>query len=333
MGAWCAPRAGSELQDLAELLQAPVLGTSTSKGILPDDYPLMLGNILTQSPLIETEALNTADVMLALGTRFSERATRSTDTGASRDAIGRSTEGWTVKLPENLIHVDIDPAEFNKNYPAKLTVQADARVFLRKLLQALRADGLAPRKSRASHYRKLKSAARTDIKKRFPEEIELLEKLRRAIPREAIVSAQSIPGHWARFAFEMYKPANFLFAYSFGSMGYAFHAAIGAKLAFPERPVIALCGRRRICIRLRRDGDHRALQIANPCSDIQQRWFQNPADVAKAPLWPGDENDLTNPDFIQLGKSFGFRTQRVPNHVRARFKHQKSARSRRPHPD
>lgn len=304
-------QAGAELQELAELLQAPVLGTSTSKGILPDDYPLMLGNILTQSPLIETQALNAADVMLALGTRFSERATRSTDSSASRDAIGRSTEGWTVRIPANLIHVDIDPGEFGKNYPPKLAVQADARVFLRRLLDALRAGGCAPRKSKAARFKKLKSAARADIKMRFPEEIELLEKLRRAIPREAIVSAQSIPGHWARFAFEMYLPANFLFAYSFGSMGYAFHAAIGAKLAFPERPVIALCGDGGFVFGCGEMATIAHYKLPIPVVIFNNHGFKILQTSQKRRYGRVVGTDLTNPDFIQLGKSFGFRTQRV----------------------
>ena len=79
--------AGPELKALAELLQAPILATNGSKGIVSEDEPLMLGNILTMCYTIEEGVLDKADVMLAIGTRFSERATRTRRKGAEANAI------------------------------------------------------------------------------------------------------------------------------------------------------------------------------------------------------------------------------------------------------
>lgn len=310
-GGVVSAQAGEDLKELADLLQAPVFGTSTSKGILSDDYPLMLGNILTQSSIIESQILNTADVMLALGTRFSERATRSTDTQAGRDAIGRSTKGWTVRLPNNLIHVDIDSGEFGRNYAPSLAIHADVRLTLRKLLDTLRSKKLPPRKPNASQIQELKLAARGDIRKRFPEEIELLEELRRVIPNDAIVSAQSIPGHWARFAFPMYQPASFLFAYSFGSMGYAFHAAIGAKIALPKRSVIALCGDGGFMFGCGEMATIAHYRLPIPIVIFNNNGFKILQTSQRRRFGRVIGTDLTNPDFVKLGESFGFRTDRV----------------------
>lgn len=304
--------AGAQLQLLAERLSAPVLSTSTSKGVMPDDHPLMFGNILTQSQRIEAEIVNQADLVLAIGTRFSERATRSTNPQAGRDAIGRSVQGWTVRMPDKLIHVDVDATEFGKNYAPTLAIQADAGAFLSEVLAALPASARGAGKvGNEARFQALKAEARADIKQRFPEEMELLDALRRAIPRDAIVSAQSIPGHWARFAFEMYQPASFLFAYSFGSMGYAFHAVIGAKLAQPERPVIALCGDGGFMFGVGEMATIAQYQLPIPVVIFNNSGFKILQTSQKRRYGRVIGTDMVNPDFIKLGDSFGFRTERV----------------------
>src|SRR4029079_14011317 len=88
----------------------------------------------------------------------------------------------------------------------------------------------------------VKREAREELIERVPAEVELLDAIREVLPKNTIVAAQSIAGHWTRYALEMYHPSSFLFANTFGSMGFAFHAAIGAKIADPERPFVAFCG-------------------------------------------------------------------------------------------
>lgn len=305
--------AGEELQQLAELLQAPVFATNGSKGILPDDHPLMLGNVLTMSAAVEQQALNTADAMLALGTRFSERATRSTDKSAARDVTGRSSKGWTIRLPRELIHVDIDPEEFNRNYPARLAIHADARDALLKLLAALKRAGAAPRAPRAAEIQALKTAARDELGQRVPEEIKLLDELRRALPRNAIVSAQSIVGHWARYAFDVYEPGTFLFANTFGSMGFAFHAAIGAKIACPDRPVAALCGDGGFMFGCGEMATIAHYKLAMPVVIFDNGGFKILNNTQKRRFGRTIGTELTNPDFVKFGEAFGFRAVRATN--------------------
>jgi len=303
--------AGPELKALAELLQAPILGTNGSRGVIPDDHPLTLGNMLTMSPLLEDEVLNTADAMLALGTRFSERATRSSDKKAALDVTGRSAKGWTLKIPQKMAHIDIDAAEFNRNYPTQIGVQADARDFLQKLLAELHARKYKPAERREEQIAIIKDRARTELRERVPAEMQLLDDLRAAIPRNGIVAAQSIAGHWARYAFDMYEPGKFLFANTFGSMGFAFHAAIGAKIGCPERPVVALCGDGGFLFGCGEMATIAHYRLPIPIVIFNNGGYKILQNTQKKRYGRHIGTELTSPDFMQLGAAFGFHTTRV----------------------
>ncbi len=303
--------AGPELEELANFLQAPILATNGSKGIVPDDRPLMLGNILTMASTVEEDVLAAADVMLAIGTRFSERATRTRRKSGEIDVTGRSAKGWTIPMPRTLIHVDIDTHEFGKNYKATLTVQGDAKIFLRQLLAELRQRKLPPRPSRENEMRAVKARTRAELVERVPGEIALIEGIRETLPRDTIVSAQSIAGHWTRYALEMYQPSSFLFANTFGSMGFAFHAAIGAKIAAPQRPVVAFCGDGGFMF-----GCGEMATIAHYKLNIPVVIFNNGGykilnNTQKRRFNRTIGTELTNPDFVKFGESFGFKSERV----------------------
>ena len=304
-------KAGPELQQVAELLQAPILSTSGSRGIVTEEHPLMLGNLLTMAYTVESGVLDKADAMLGIGTRFSERTTRTRRKDAEADVTGRSAKGWTMRFPKRLIHVDIDPAEFNRNYPAELTVQADAKDFLQKLIPLLRARLKSPRPSREREIVAIRQDAWKELRQRVPVEMEMIDAIREALPRDAIVAAQSIVGHWTRYVLPMYQPGCFLFANTFGSMGFSFHAAIGAKIACPNRAVVALCGdggfmfgagematiahyRLNIPVVIFNNGGYKIL------NNTQRRRFGRTIGT-----------ELTNPDFVKLGDAFGFRTARA----------------------
>jgi acetolactate synthase-1/2/3 large subunit len=304
-------QAGKELQALAELLQAPILGTNGSRGIVSEDHPLMLGNVLTMCSTVETKILETADVMLALGTRFSERATRTRRKDAESDVTGRSAKGWTIRIPKQLIHVDIDESEFGKNYKPTLAVRGDAREVLQQLLQRLGGKAGIQRESRVQEIAAVKREAREELIERVPAEVELLDAIREVLPKNTIVAAQSIAGHWARYALPMYEPSSFLFANTFGSMGFAFHAAIGAKIACPDKPVVAFCGDGGFMF-----GCGELATIAHYRLNIPVVVFNNGGykilnNTQRKRYGRTIGTELTNPDFVKLGESFGFRASRA----------------------
>jgi acetolactate synthase I/II/III large subunit len=303
--------AGKELLALAELLQAPILATNGSRGIVSEDHPLMLGNVLTMAYTVETKILETADCMLALGTRFSERATRTRRKDAEADVTGRSAKGWTIRMPKTLIHADIDTTEFGMNVEPQLTIHGDAKDVILKLLAVLRAKPLPPRAPRGQEIVAVKKEARDELRERVPAEMEMMDAIRQALPKDTIVTAQSIVGHWARYVLEMYQPLSFIFANTFGSMGFAFHAAIGAKIACPERPVVAFCGDGGFMF-----GAGELATIAHYRLNIPIVVFNNGGykilnNTQRKRYGRTIGTELTNPDFSKLGEAFGFRSCRA----------------------
>jgi acetolactate synthase-1/2/3 large subunit len=215
-GAW------EELVRLAEVLQAPVMTTVQGLGAIPYDHPLALGHRpydRTFTPLMER-----SDLLLAVGTRF---------------AAGQTTN-WNLRLPPRLIHVDIDEAEIGKNYPAALGLVGDARLVLSQLLEALGSHRATA--CWAGDVAALRSQAASNFKAAGPQEMAVLDQIRQAVERNAIlVWDQTKPAYWAARSFPVYEPRTFLYP-GYGTLGYGFPTALGAKVGMPDRQVICISG-------------------------------------------------------------------------------------------
>ena len=288
--------AGGVLQEIAELLEAPILSTNGSKGVVSDFHPLMVGNIATVSDVVKKDVLAAGDMLLAIGTRFSQRA----------------TDWWRLKIPPRLAHVDIDPGEFNRNFPADLTAAGDAKLFLVKLLEILRARQNVSPTWGTNTVADIKRRARAQLQAAHPEEFEMLDNIASVLPEDSIVTAQSMMGHWCRFALERPRPRSFLYANTYGSMAFAFHAAIGAKIGAPDRTVVGFCG----------DGGFMAgcgelatiaqLDLDLPIVIVNNGGFAILRARQVKNYGQAVGTDLYNPDFQMLGQAFGFKTDRVP---------------------
>jgi len=288
-------RAMPEVKALAELLQAPVFCTNGSKGVLADDHPLALGNLLSISDTLQNEVLAKGDVVFAVGTRFSQRATKQ----------------WTVPMPETIIHADIDANEFGKNYQPTVKVEGDARAILQAVLTALEKDGYQAETDRCAETQDFKKRAIDEMKKKQPEVFELLRETRAMLPRDAIVAAQSIMGHWTRFGLECYQPGSFLFANTFGSMGFAFHAAVGAKAAFPDRKVVAFCGDGGFMFGCGELATLQQYNLAMPVVIFNNGGYSIIRQRQDAKYGRNIGTVLSNPDYPKLAEAFGFKGVRV----------------------
>jgi thiamine pyrophosphate-dependent acetolactate synthase large subunit-like protein len=293
-----AVKAGAvaEIKAMAEMLQAPVFCTNGSKGVLAEDHPLALGNLLTLSDTLQKEVLAKGDAILAIGTRFSQRATKQ----------------WTIPMPENIIHCDIDPAEFGKNYKPKVTVEGDARVILQALASALEKDGYQAETNRYEETQTLKARAIVEMKARQPEVFQAMQDIRAILPRDAIVASQSIMGHWTRFGFECYQPGSFLFANTFGSMGFAFHAAVGAKAAFPDRKVVGFCGDGGFMFGCGELATLQQYNLAMPIVVFNNGGYSIIRQRQDGRYGRNIGTVLSNPDYVKLAEAFGFYGKRVP---------------------
>ena len=233
-------KAAGDLAELVDHLGLPVAHSLMGKGALPDDHPLTLG----MTGFWGTEFVNRtcleADLILALGTRFKEADSSSW----YRD--------YTFNIPPTrLIHIDIEPAEIGRNFPTELGVVADLRQALKGLNRAAQQLVKSPRRNdtmrqNIARHRKAfaasnRAASTSDAFPMMPERI--LADLRAAMPRDAYLTTDV---GWNKNGvgqqFPILTPGTALIPGGFATMGFGPSAAIGAKLARPDRVVISLVG-------------------------------------------------------------------------------------------
>ncbi len=284
--------ASSALRRLAEMLEAPVFSTTQGKGCLPEDHPLAAGNTL-QHP-IGGEHLSSCDLMLAVGTRFPES----------------ETAAWSLRLPGHLIHIDVDEAEIGRNYPVSEGIVSDARLALEALIDLCGDD--QPRASRAAEVAELRSCLMRDFHRQSPEAVELVRTLRSALPRETIiVSDLTVVAYWCHHLLDVFEPRTYFTSMGFGTLGFGLPAAIGAKLAVPERPVVVLAGDGGFQFTCQELGT--AVQFGVPLVVIV---FDDNGYGVLRPQQEGRYGrthaaDLVNPDFVALAQAFGASGRRV----------------------
>jgi acetolactate synthase-1/2/3 large subunit len=200
------------------------------RGVIPDDHPLALG-LVRNNPIL-VNFIQQSDVVMAVGFKFSQI----------------STYTWTLKVPQKLIHIDVEPKQIGKNYPAEIAIVGDAKQVLRNLLDTLKNEG---KKRKPEEYPRLGEV--TEWKNLLPlrivpesvpiKPLRLIKGIRNCLDRDAIVATDvGNSFFWALFFLEMYLPRTLLSSSSFSTMGCGLPIAIGAKLAKPEKQVICLTG-------------------------------------------------------------------------------------------
>jgi acetolactate synthase-1/2/3 large subunit len=223
--------ASAELLQTSELLLAPVATTFMGKGAFPEIHPLSLGSIGMHGNPVANKLLCEADVLLAVGTRFSDRATGNLDRFCS---------------PAKKIHIDVDTAEIGKNVEVEIPIVADAKKALKALHSRLAKQ--LKKKENSAWIKRVKEAkeqlnppSKGESKDLKPKA--LLRQLRKLLPEDAIVTTEVGQNQmWAALYFNAVKPRTFISSGGLGTMGFGFPAAIGAKVACPERPVVDIAG-------------------------------------------------------------------------------------------
>ena len=230
----------TELREFAEHLQIPVAHTLMGKGALPDDHPLILGMTGFWGTKFINEKCKGADWIVGLGTRFAEA-----------DCSSWEAEYTFNFGPTQLIHIDIDPSEIGRNYPVAIGAVADLKSALVALLRV--AKKLCPAGVKRPALLAEMAANRQDFvtsNKEWSESNDfpmapqrILADLRKALPRDSIICTDV---GWNKNGlaqqYPVYEPASIFTPGGFATMGFGSPAAMGAKVALPDRVVVALVG-------------------------------------------------------------------------------------------
>ena len=228
-----AAGAGSRLVELAEHLESPVSTTFQGKGVFPESHPLFLWpGFGDAAPTFARKVASMCDATLAIGCRFSEVGTGS----------------YGIEPPDPLIHVDLDPGVFDRNYDARIAIKADAAEFVDTLLAELGEGGHATSDPK---LRNLIQTGHEGVWEGWLKEVggpgvtpaHLLNSLQDRLGPDAIYATDSGNGTFlAMECLRLQGPGRFLAPVDFSCMGYSVPAAIGAKLGRPDAPVVALAG-------------------------------------------------------------------------------------------
>jgi acetolactate synthase-1/2/3 large subunit len=283
VGADCAPaNAQGEVKRLAERLNAPVIYGRRGKGVLSDEHPQVAG--FTRAKHV-VELLKRADGLIAIGCRFTQI----------------DTLNWTTAMPANLVQFDRDRCELGREYPITAGVAGGLAPALKEVCDEL--EWMLP--DIDPEWRDV--ARNTHVAWREQAPIPVLSQIRQALPADGILSVDITAAGYNCFdRFPVRDPRSLIYPCHSVSLGFAFPAALGAKLAAPERPVVSLSGDAGFvmgCFELGTAVEHRAGVVAVVVKDDCLSAIKG----SQEKLFEGRSIDvcMKSPDFVKLAHGFG----------------------------
>ena len=280
--------AGSELQALAELLQAPVVTSRSALGVIDSRHALAL-----TSPHGH-ERWKDADVVLGVGTR-----------------LAPMVPAWGSDDGLKFIRLDIDTDEINRIRTPDVAIQADAALGLAALCDAVPGHN-RKRADRRDEMAALKAAVQSEFDKLTPQ-MPILAAIRSALPEDGIfVEELTQPGYVARMAFPVYQPRTYIHSGYQGTLGYALPTAMGAKVGMPDRKVLAVSGDGGFMFNVQELAAAAQHGIDVVLVVFNDGAFGNVKRLQQT-MYDGRELavDLKNPDFMKLAEAFGVQGFRV----------------------
>ena len=215
----------TELADLAEALNAPVITTPEGKGAIAENHPLSLGTFYYgHGPAYYS--LPQADVILAIGSRMNMNPRTP----------------WSLHSGQTVIQIDADPEELGRNVEPQVGMVADAKLGVNELLAELGGSTKASQWNNGEMV-EIRRQAAEDLRRLAPLQVEIIETMREELEDDAIMVAGTTEvAYWGHLAFPVLKPRSYLTSSYFATLGYAFPTALGAKVGNPNRQVVATIG-------------------------------------------------------------------------------------------
>jgi acetolactate synthase-1/2/3 large subunit len=282
-----------EIRELADALIAPVITTTNGKGILPEDHPLAFGHAARAGTV--KEMVQSADLCLAIGTRLKESDVKQ----------------HGLILPR-LIHVDWDERWIGKNYETDVALTGHVPTIVKGLLTGL--NGYVPTENRFQVVQDLRDALDEEIRgiRKSRVELEYLEAIRNCLPRESILCVDNTQlGYWAEYFYPSYSSGSLMGTKGSTTIGFSFAAAIGAKVACPETPVVSLIGDGGFLYNSHELATCMRHGIGFPVIVVNDNAYGIIGFLQRGFYQNEHESSLTNPDFVALARSFGAEATRV----------------------
>ncbi|MGJ3510020.1 thiamine pyrophosphate-binding protein [Enemella sp. A6] len=281
-----ARRVGPALVELAERWGAGVLTGANGRGSIAEDHPLCIGNFAADEAL--TDLLTDADCLLTIGSHLRANETRN----------------FELPLPENHVQIDLEADALGRNFPIEVGLQADTRATVPALLDGL--TEVATDEDWAARVKQAAKAVRAEHRKDIGAYAQICDAMRKRLPRRApVVRDVSIPGSsWGNRLLPIHDPTDNLYATG-GGIGQGLATAIGAAVARPDVPVLAMIGDGGLMVHL---GELAVLAAERP--DVVVVLFNDGGygvlrNMQTARGAKKRAVDLTNPDFAGLAGSLG----------------------------
>jgi len=225
--------ATQEVLELAELLHIPIISTFPGKSAIPHDHPLYFGAMGYYGRAEASMAALESDAMLVVGARFSDRTFTSYDE--------------MIETRKKFIMINIDPSDGERAIRVDVNLAGDAKILLRELKKAIIELGIKNEHSnwikRLKEYKEYYEQFYYYDEPNKLKPWKVLKTIRNVLPRDAIVTT-GVGQHqmWAEVFWEVLEPRTFLSSTGMGTMGFGLPAAMGAKLARPDKVVVDLDG-------------------------------------------------------------------------------------------
>ena len=291
-----------ELNKLAHTIKAPVMTSLLGKGAIDETDELALGMLGMHGRKVSNDSVNEADLLIAIGVRFSDRTTGRLDSFVPDTKV---------------IHIDIDPAEIGKNVHVDLPIVGDARNVLESLNKAL--EGHEASNDVNNWVEMIKQRKQDLIPRVTYDDVPLkpqtvIKEISEVLTPESILTTDVGQNQmWVAHFYDTQKPRKFISSGGLGTMGFGFPSAIGAKVACPDDPVVSVNGDGgflMVCQELATVREYDipvvAIVLENRTLGMVYQWQSLLYNERHSQTLLGN-----SPDFVKLAESFGVNAVRI----------------------
>lgn len=307
-------RANDRMLELVEKTQVPVVTTIMGKGAIPTDHPLYIGNSGMHGKYAANIAVSRCDVLFSIGTRFNDRITGDLNEFAPKAKI---------------VHVDVDTASISRNVVVDVPIVADANLAIEKLLEWAEPQKCAKWMEEIAGWDRENPLEMRRDRGMTPQMI--MEGINQAFDSGILVTDVGQHQMWAAQYIELNREKQFITSGGLGTMGFGLPAAIGAKIANPQKDVVCITGDGGIQMNIQ----EMATSIVQEAPvvvcllnnyylgmvrQMQQLWYGKRYEATclrrrkGCPAQckgPGEQCPPYTPDFVKLAESYGAKGIRV----------------------